>query len=157
MKRIATMAMGVGLAVVLVSADARTAVSAHLEQLQCLALNVYWEGRSEPREAQLAIAHVTLNRVAHAQYPDTICEVVYEGAESPPGACQFSWWCDGKSDTPKNPEAWRKSVDIARQAKAARHVDPTEGALFFHTPSVFPNWAVTRQRVGQIGTHIFYR
>ncbi|MCK4867057.1 MAG: cell wall hydrolase, partial [Alphaproteobacteria bacterium] len=33
-------------------------------QLECLALNVYFEARGEPREGQVAVAHVVMNRVA---------------------------------------------------------------------------------------------
>ena len=36
--------------------------------LMCLALNIYFEARSEPIEGQIAIAEVTLNRVASANY-----------------------------------------------------------------------------------------
>ena len=42
------------------SADTR------LEDLQCLAKNVYFEGRNQPWVGQVAIAQVTLNRVRSA-------------------------------------------------------------------------------------------
>ena len=36
----------------------------------CLALNIYFEARSEPIQGQIAIAEVTLNRVASTNYPN---------------------------------------------------------------------------------------
>ncbi|MGZ9034938.1 MAG: hypothetical protein ACXW25_11110, partial [Rhodospirillales bacterium] len=42
-------------------------------ELRCLALNVYWEARSESALGRLAVAAVTLNRVAHRDFPGTIC------------------------------------------------------------------------------------
>ena len=48
-------------------------------ELDCLARNIYWEARSEPVEGMIAVAQVTLNRVAHKSFPDDICDVVYQG------------------------------------------------------------------------------
>lgn len=54
------------------------------EQHKCLALNIYHESRSESLQGQIAVAQVTINRVAHDHWPSTICEVVYD-------PMQFSW------------------------------------------------------------------
>jgi spore germination cell wall hydrolase CwlJ-like protein len=124
--------------------------------LRCLALNVYWEARSSSPEDQRAVAHVTLNRVASPDFPGSICAVVRQGGEAR-HRCQFSWRCDGKSDRPANPEAWRKAMEVARQALAGTHSDPTGGALFFHHASVRPDWADRRTRTVRIGPHVFYR
>ena len=77
--------------------------------LDCLARNIYWEARSEPYHGMVAVAQVTLNRVAHKSFPDDICDVVYQGPTRASWKdssvyypikhrCQFSWYCDGKSD-----------------------------------------------------------
>ena len=58
-------------------------------ELECLALNVYFEARSEPSEGQLAVAYTTLNRVADTQFPDSVCEVVQQGGEAKLHKCQF--------------------------------------------------------------------
>ena len=47
--------------------------------LTCLALNVYYEARSEPMDGQYAVAHVVLNRVANDAFPDDACKVVKQG------------------------------------------------------------------------------
>ena len=38
----------------------------------CLAMAVYHEGRSEPVDAQMAIAEVVLNRAAHPDSPSHV-------------------------------------------------------------------------------------
>jgi spore germination cell wall hydrolase CwlJ-like protein len=122
---------------------------------QCLALAMYWEAKSEGRDGMLAVASVVLNRVAHPEFPDTVCAVVKQGGEAPP--CQFSWWCDGKSDRPTDPRAWALATRIADKALHDPPPDLTSGALFFHNAAIGTPWARERQRTVQIGQHIFYR
>ena len=43
------------------------------EMLTCIALNVYYEARSEPLDSQVGVAHVVLNRVASDKFPDDAC------------------------------------------------------------------------------------
>ena len=119
----------------------------------CMALAMYWEARGEGKQGMLAVGSVILNRVEDPRFPDNICAVVYQGGETPP--CQFSWWCDGKSDRPTNANLWATSMTLAEELLAARPPDPTQGALFFHSTSVRSPWR--RQRTAQIGNHIFYR
>ena len=122
---------------------------------RCLALALYWEAKSEGREGMLAVASVVLNRVAHPQFPSTVCAVVTQGGEQPP--CQFAWWCDGKSDRPTEPQAWRLAQQIAKAVLAKPPADRTRGALFFHNSSIATPWVRKRERTAQIGRHVFYR
>mgnify|MGYP003316608280 CR=1 FL=1 len=78
------------------------------EALMCLALNVYFEARSENMASQIAVSLVVMNRVEDHRFPNTVCEVVKQGLTykwkpSLPikNRCQFSWYCDGKPDKPK--------------------------------------------------------
>jgi len=100
-----------------------------------------------------AVGAVVLNRVADPRFPGTPCAVVYEGGETPP--CQFSWWCDGKSDRPTEPSPWKSALALAEEMLARRVRDPTNGALFFSSKSV-PS-PRRRTRTAQIGNHVFYR
>ena len=126
-------------------------------ELECLALNVYWEARSEPWAGQMAVAAVVLNRVASPAFPDTICAVVMQGAERGRHRCQFSWHCDGRSDTPRNPTAWEKALKVARSALDAGHDDPSRGALWYHADHVRPDWSRQMAVIARIGRHLFYR
>ena len=41
--------------------------------LMCLALNVYFEARSDTMTGQYAVAHVVINRVQSSKFPDDVC------------------------------------------------------------------------------------
>ena len=57
--------------------------------LRCLTQAIYYEAALEPTEGQEAVAQVILNRVRDPNYANSICGVVFEGAERTTG-CQFS-------------------------------------------------------------------
>lgn len=120
---------------------------------QCLALAMYWEARGEGKRGMQAVGSVVLNRVADHRFPNSVCAVVRDGGEHPP--CQFSWWCDGKSDRPRNYSSWQMAMGVADNMLHRRLKDRTSGALFFHSTAVAPNWR--RQQTARIGNHIFYR
>ena len=132
-------------------------------EIWCLAQNVYYEARGSNRADRVAVADVVLNRVQHTYYPNTICEVVKQGRKLANGnmkrnACQFSWYCDGKSDWPTNQDAWVEAQMIAYNMVV--HNDArglTEGSTHYHADYVNPRWARDLQLVGRIGVHIFYR
>jgi N-acetylmuramoyl-L-alanine amidase len=129
--------------------------------LVCLALNIYHEARGEPLAGRSAVTEVVLNRASSAKFPDTICEVVKEGyyyQGSPVrNKCQFSWWCDGKSDQPKDKIQWAEAVNLARTMLNKSHVDITEGSLYYHSTKVDPYWSKHYSRTVKINNHIFYR
>jgi N-acetylmuramoyl-L-alanine amidase len=125
------------------------------EGARCLALTMYWEAKTEGADGMLAVASVVLNRRDHPEFPDTVCGVVKQGGEKPP--CQFSWWCDGKSDRPQEGEAWRLAQRLAERTLSQAPRDATRGALFFHASSIKKPWRVPRARTVQIGRHVFYR
>ncbi len=119
---------------------------------------------------QVATAQVVMNRVADSRFPNTICEVVKQGPHRPSWEdpnkeypirhkCQFSWYCDGKSDEPKkDSKAWRKAQDVAFLVLYDKiKLDVTEGATHYHATYVRPSWAKTKTKTTRIDKHIFYR
>lgn len=126
-------------------------------EVRCLALNIYFEARSELEQGQRAVGHVVLNRVANKQYPNTVCEVVQQGGEEQRYRCQFSWWCDGRPDKPLNKKAWQNSIRLANSIYYGHSKDPTDGALWYHAVYVNPYWSGTLTMVKKIGQHIFYQ
>src|SRR6185295_9620445 len=82
------------------------------DALTCLARTVYWEARGDSEASMEAIANVVMNRLSHGGFPDTVCGVVKQGHEQ--GLCQFSWWCDGRSDSAFEEEPYKVSKEIAR-------------------------------------------
>jgi N-acetylmuramoyl-L-alanine amidase len=128
-----------------------------MDELRCLALNIYFESRSEPLDGQLAVAGVTLNRVQNERFPNTICDVVKQGSEARLHRCQFSWWCDGQIDQPKELKAWRNAQQVARLFMVGVYNDPTDHALWYHADYVQPQWATTMQQTARIGHHLFFK
>lgn len=122
----------------------------------CLALAIYHEARGEPNDGQLWVAEVIVNRVEHPDYPDTVCGVVtqHNTPVSRPRACQFSFYCDGASDKPREGPAWEKSKRIAKQTLEGTVLGTK--ATHFHTKAVSPSWAKRLTMVGSVGSHVFY-
>jgi len=134
------------------------------EALVCLALNVYHEARDQPFIGQVAVAQVVMNRVKDERYPDDVCGVVKQGltyswdTDYPVlNRCQFSWYCDGKSDKTPDAEAHNRSMLVAHGVMNGHLDDFVEGSTHYHATYVRPDWAETKTKVVQIGEHIFYR
>lgn len=125
-----------------------------VEDLVCLALNIYHEARGESAAGQAAVAHVTLNRVRHRAFPGTVCGVVSQCAGA---SCQFGWWRRA-SVQPREPQAWDRALDIAAGALAGAIDDPTHGAQYFVTGDrPTPGWASRLHATATIGGHRFLR
>lgn len=128
------------------------------KQEACLATAVYHEARGETLRGQFAVAEVIMNRVSSAEFPNSICGVVYQGVrEGQMGGCQFSFACDGQSEAMPNRRSARKARRIAQVMSNGGRRGLTEGALYFHTTAVNPPWAQQFRQTTQIGAHLFYR
>ena len=144
------------------------------DEVTCLADNMYWEARNQPIKGMIAVALVTMNRVADDRYPDTVCQVVEQGPTRPswkdPSVyypvrhrCQFSWYCDGKGDTIPTQDLDIYDVILAYAYKIYQFhgsqglADFTDGATHYHADYVRPAWAETKTPTTKIGAHIFYR
>ena len=127
-----------------------------LADLDCLALNIYFEARNEILEGKRAVGHVVMNRVRDPVFPASVCQVIRDGGERTRNRCQFSWWCDGRSDKPLDNLAWRESREIAWDILRGANRDPTGGALWYHADYVSPAWRAEFGSGDRIGRHIFY-
>lgn len=130
-------------------------------ETECLALNVYHEARSESLAGQYAVADVVLNRVDSRVYPNDVCGVVYQGlswkGNPVRNKCQFSWYCDGKSDDPQEMDSWLRAITVAVNVLHKEQFRGiTEGATHYHTDYVSPNWNKSMDYIGRIGNHLFY-
>ena len=125
-------------------------------QWRCLTEALYFEARGETLEGQYAVAEVILNRVEHANYPDTICGVVNEGTGRR-NACQFSYTCDGRPEVVTEDRAWNRLGHVARIMMEGAPRDLTRGATHYHADRVRPTWSRVYPRTARYGQHIFYR
>jgi len=126
-----------------------------IDRVTCLAQNMWFEARGSSVDDQLAVAHVVLNRVADARYPDDVCEVVWQPK-------QFSWTHDGHSDrirfaNPIDRRVWKELVQVSMAAMAGRLPDPTGGATHYHADYVNPAWAGRMDLLIRIDDHLYYR
>ena len=136
---------------------------------ECLAVNMYHEARDQGTAGRLAVSAVVLNRVRDRRFPNTVCEVVYQAQMKPSwktgepvpirNRCQFSWYCDGKSDKIKDKKTYQRILDFAGLIlhNDIEFLDITDGATHYHADYVKPDWADTKTRTTEIGDHIFYR
>lgn len=139
------------------------------QELHCLQQNVYFEARNQSILGKRAVAWVTLNRVSDDRYPDTICEVVKQGHKHADGSmiknqCQFSWYCDGKSDEISGnhieQEKWKLSKTVAKKVLREwflERTDPTSGADHYHANYANPRWSDSGVVTTEIDDHIFYK
>ena len=127
------------------------------KEFDCLSKAVFYEARSESTLGQIAVAEVVMNRVKDYRYPNTVCEVVFQGSERTTG-CQFSFTCDGAMDRfPAKGRLWRRSQTVAAHVMMNLNKPMTGSATHYHTNYVDPVWNKHLIHTNTIGTHIFYR
>ncbi|USG60352.1 cell wall hydrolase [Sneathiella marina] len=122
----------------------------------CIAQAVYFEARSEPLVGQVAIAEVILNRIVDERYPDTACAVVFQNKHRR-HKCQFSFACDGQSDRPRNTRSWEKALKVVALVMKGERSGIAKRATHYHASYVNPRWSAHLNKLGQVGSHIFYR
>ena len=125
------------------------------DAITCLSRTIYWEARGEEAAGMEAIANVIMNRLGHEGFPNSICEVVMQGSEQ--GACQFSWWCDGRSDDAEEDQSYTIAKEIARKALNRQLTDRTGGAMYFHQRKVTPGWSAEYIKTIEVGEFVFYK
>jgi len=146
----------VELAAVLSKVEANLSEIESEEELTCLAQAIYYEARGEPLPGQIAVAEVVLNRAASKRYPNSVCGVVFQN-DHMKNRCQFSFACDGKTDTPPSSQTWKKSVSLASYVMADNTLRLTDAATHYHADYVSPFWSHHLEKTVVIGRHIFYR
>lgn len=120
------------------------------KSMRCLALNIYHEARDQSLEGQLAVGYVPFNRVDHNRFPNDICKVIQQHK-------QFSWFSDGKSDTPIEKLAWENAKRHALYVATHPEDDVTNGATHYHAIWLKPPyWTKGMSITAVIDGHIFY-
>ena len=133
--------------------------------LTCMAHAIFFESRSEPIVAQIAVGHVIMNRVHDHRFPDTVCDVVTDGLryqwnnKMVKHQCAFSFYCDGKAeDVSIDPTAYEWAEEISYGIlNGMLNIDLTDGSTHYHADYVYPSWANTMTKTVCIDTHCFYR
>lgn len=131
-------------ALALTAAPALSGTATGPEARRCLADVVYAEARGESRTGQIAVAEVVMNRVAKRGFPGTVCGVARQSG-------QFS-----RPVPVREPGAYARAQEIAEVVIAGEAAPVTNGALYFHTTAVRPDWSGRFRRTARIGDHVFY-
>ena len=118
-------------------------------EMECLAVGIYFEAKSESLDGQLAVGQVIANRAESGRFPSSYCGVLFQRG-------QFSF-VRGKSypSIARSSRQWQNAVAIAKIVDQELHASPVPNALFFHARYVSPGWRM--KRVGSVGNHVFYR
>jgi spore germination cell wall hydrolase CwlJ-like protein len=128
-----------------------------IRQLDCLTRNIYWEAASEPFEGKVAVAQVTMNRLASGRFGDSVCGVIYQkNIFYERVICQFSWVCETTHKTkPVYQPLWAESELVAKKVLLENFRLPgLKEALYYHADYVSPGWQ--KPKIDKIGHHIFY-
>jgi len=144
-----------------------------LADAECLAKNIYFEAGVESTAGKLAVANVTINRATNSNYPNTICGVVQEGKHyynvkkdkwfPVRDRCQFSWYCDGLKDEPREGRTWNSAQELAERVLVNHYdkslIDITDGATHYHANWMekYPKWSFHKKVMASIDRHIFYK
>lgn len=140
---------------------AGAAVALNEEDVRLLAATTWAEARSEGEDGMRAVAHVIVNRVG-LRFGETVEDVIR-------APWQFSAWNRGDPNRPlaQNPEryatgginleTWETAQRVAREVLSGQSIDPTDGALFYHTTAIRPWWSRYGEGRRVIGAHVFYR
>ena len=129
------------------------------KQLDCMAANIYFEASTQERIGKIGVAQVTMNRVMSPEFPNSVCEVVFQGPKNKKHKhlCQFSWYCDGKPDVIRSKRMWRECIYIAKYVMLGGVPDITKKSTHYHADYVQPWWAKKMEKTVKLGDHIFYR
>lgn len=127
--------------------------------VRMLAATIWAEARGKGEEAMRAVGHVIVNRIGQ-RFGADLRAVIF-------APYQFSAWNAGDPNRSlalnpdlaargKDREGWLMAQTIAREILDGRSIDPTGGALFYHTPEVSPHWAAYGVRARKMAGHVFY-
>lgn len=123
----------------------------------CLAKAMYFEARGEGEIGQKAVASVILNRLDSNDYPNSVCNIVYQG-------CEFSWNCDDDmmyEPRDEDKKSWPHFKSLAHSIlhdyNSMSFHDVTYGAEYFHEKHIKWKYDAKFTKTVTIGGHVFYR
>jgi spore germination cell wall hydrolase CwlJ-like protein len=134
-----------------------------------LAATTWMEARNQSPDAQRAVMHVIMNRVAldkdrfghgilgvvgkRKQYS---CLNVYKDGHLEPNRIAFFEMLD-KPESNIEKKIWRRLQRMSLEVGSGRDRDNTGGATFYATQSSNPYWRYDMTVIGQVGDHVFFR
>lgn len=129
-------------------------------QTLCLAHAVYFEAGSDPRDVQVAVAQVVINRTVTPKGKTdmrAICSVVYRGLGRPLG-CLYRNTCQHIGALPDDKARWAAAIEVAKDVASGRAELPplVQHASHFHPVGPRPVWTSSVYRLTRLGRMVFY-
>lgn len=120
----------------------------------CLSRAIYFESKGESDRGKILVAQTTINRMNSDKkyFPNTICQLVKQRTGK---RCTYSWFCDGKSDRPKDLIQYEKSEIIADKALKGEYSKVTK-ALYFKRCTIVSRFFDKLKYLGREGNHCFF-
>lgn len=132
-----------------------TEVLFHKNELHCLTDAIYFEARNQSVKGMVAVGQVIMNRKRSGEFGKSVCEVVHQRVNR---VCQFSYLCKSKDyRVVDDPESWDLATRVAYNTYRGYITDITNGATFYHSRHVKPNWRKSVEKTVTIKDHVFYR
>lgn len=147
--------------------------SVDYDSLECMIHNIYHEAANQPTKGKIAVGNVTMNRVKHPKYPNTVCSVVKQARIKDNAVllnrCQFSWYCDGVPDhidlytngkiNPIRMASFEEVVILSFFILNGNIMDNTDGATHYLNPDIARKrkWQDIYTHTASIYEHEFYR
>lgn len=117
------------------------------DEFECLAQNIYYEGRGEGYIGKIAIAQITLNRAMAGKWGQSFCSVVFAPK-------QFSWTM--KKQKPPKGKEWDSARNAALMFQNGVRVTNISKTDHYHTNEVNTVWDNNMKKTATIGHHVFY-
>lgn len=125
-------------------------------EIKCLALAIYFEAGNEPREAQIGVGQIALNRARTAKTPRALCKTVYNGMTQG-AACLYEATCRNFGNPAQRGAALDSAVEIARGLVAGTEKMPEFAqATHFHEKKARPAWSRLLFKLASHGRLEFY-
>jgi spore germination cell wall hydrolase CwlJ-like protein len=135
----------------------------HDQELECLQTAIYFESRGLSDRSMALVGQATLNRASSSSGASTVCGTVHKKRSKT--SCDYSWYCDGKSDVMKDLTQKERSYRVAKEVLAGKHSALTKATHFLHCSVVTANsgWLKNMKYLGRDKyadgkpAHCFYR
>lgn len=130
-------------------------------EIRCLQKALYFESRSLNDRSMALVGVTTLNRANSPSGGPTICETVHKKVvikQTGKISCDYSWYCDGKSDRMLNLVQKGRALRIAKSILNGKYSALTHATHFVHKDVVKSNskWLKNMKALGCDSAHCFY-
>ena len=116
-------------------------------ELVCMAKVVRHEAANQPRDGQLAVAQLIMNRLRSPKFPKTVCGVVHQAGQ---------FFNTNTYHPSRNDRLWRTAMDVSIEARNAMRESVIGNAIYYNAARTRSAFHAGRKLAATIGDHAFY-